>query len=166
VAIVFVRADARVRLIGGCVMFLSAYLLAAATTLPPENPVPSIETIPPATEPASAAINDHFTGALWLGVLALFMLSLVYVILRLKDKSFSVTYARIYALVAIAGLAVALTFSTVVNEARTAAFTLLGTIAGYLAGAKPTNNPAEVSGDVARAIAENVPAAPVGEQSL
>ena len=51
----------------------------------------------------------------------------------------NITFARLYGLLVIAVLGVFMAFAEgLQDEARTAGFTLLGTIAGYLVGAKPT----------------------------
>ena len=50
-------------------------------------------------------------------------------------RQVSATFSRIYALIAVATLGVGLGFASISDTARTADFTLLGTIAGYLAGA-------------------------------
>ena len=56
---------------------------------------------------------------------------------------FSITFARLYGLIVVAVAGALLAFSNVNSSLATAAFTLLGTVAGYLAGASPTiGNPA------------------------
>jgi hypothetical protein len=51
----------------------------------------------------------------------------------------NITFARLYGLLVIAVLGVFMAFAEgLQDEARTAGFTLLGTIAGYLVGARPT----------------------------
>lgn len=50
----------------------------------------------------------------------------------------SPTFARIYGLLATAGLGTAVAFSSIEEGARNAAYAVLGAIAGYLAGAKTT----------------------------
>lgn len=61
------------------------------------------------------------------------------VIIRLlTTKRLTVTFARLYGLIATAGLGVTLAALNADTDSKTAAFTLLGTVAGYLAGAKPT----------------------------
>lgn len=61
---------------------------------------------------------------------------------ELKRRPFSITFARLFGLLTVAVLAAALATGSVPMELGTAAFTLLGTIAGYLAGAKPTGSAA------------------------
>jgi hypothetical protein len=51
---------------------------------------------------------------------------------------FNITFARLFGLISVAVLGVGLAFSNVNSTFAASAFTLLGTIAGYLAGAKPT----------------------------
>lgn len=79
---------------------------------------------------------------LWLllfGTLVLFVFALIYVLHRFwRRTAFNITFSRLYGLLVVAILAVALAFAELSGETQTAAYTLLGTIAGYLAGAKPT----------------------------
>lgn len=85
------------------------------------------------------------TDLLWFGGVILLVFAIVYVAARLAPAkgltgpSSYVTFARLYGLVSVALLAVLLTFSSVADDARTAAFAVLGTIAGYLAGASSTS---------------------------
>jgi hypothetical protein len=51
---------------------------------------------------------------------------------------FNITFARLFGLITVAVLGVGLAFANVKESFAASAFTLLGTIAGYLAGAKPT----------------------------
>jgi hypothetical protein len=67
------------------------------------------------------------------GVLALAVSAVVQV---LKGKTFSANFVKLFGLVFIATLAAAIIFADVENEARTGAYTVLGTIAGYLAGSR------------------------------
>lgn len=53
----------------------------------------------------------------------------------LKDSSAFATFGRLFSLITVAVLAVLLAFAEVGEEARTAAFAVLGAIAGYLAAA-------------------------------
>jgi hypothetical protein len=85
-----------------------------------------------ATTTTASGINSDLVGVLALGALALIIFAVVY----LRDKKLSATFARIFALIVVAVLGVGLGFATISNASRTAAFTLLGTVAGYLAGAK------------------------------
>lgn len=57
----------------------------------------------------------------------------------LQKGAFSANFTRLYGLVMIATFASVLVFADVDEQSETGAFTLLGTIAGYLAGAKPTS---------------------------
>jgi hypothetical protein len=88
-------------------------------------------TVQSAATPAN--YNDQFTGVLIFGGAVVLILTLVFLVRR---DDFNTSFGRIYALLALASLAVALAFANIASEAKTAAFTLLGTIAGYLAGAK------------------------------
>jgi hypothetical protein len=51
---------------------------------------------------------------------------------------FNITFARLFALMTVAVLGSILAFSKVSAQFAGSAYTLLGTVAGYLAGAKPT----------------------------
>jgi hypothetical protein len=53
-------------------------------------------------------------------------------------RSFSITFARLFGLITVAFVGAFLTFADVETEFATSAYTLLGTIAGYLAGASAT----------------------------
>jgi hypothetical protein len=85
-----------------------------------------------ATTTTATGINSDLVGVLALGALALVIFAVVY----LQDKKLSATFARIFALIVVAVLGVGLGFASISDASRTAAFTLLGTVAGYLAGAK------------------------------
>jgi hypothetical protein len=85
-----------------------------------------------ATTATATGINSDLVGVLALGALALLIFAVVY----LQDKKLSATFARIFALIVVAVLGVGLGFASISDASRTAAFTLLGTVAGYLAGAK------------------------------
>ena len=60
---------------------------------------------------------------------------------------FSITFARLYGLVAVAVVGALLAFANTTDTLATAAFTLLGTVAGYLAGASATVVPANGPGN-------------------
>ena len=65
----------------------------------------------------------------------------------LGGRPFNITFARLFGLLSVAVLGVALAFSKGTNkELAASAFTLLGTVAGYLAGAKATTTAAQVGG--------------------
>ena len=91
--------------------------------------------------------DNDLKWLLWFGVFALGLLILVY----LWRRSLSANFSKMYGLVLIAILAVSLAFADIGDAAKTAAFTLLGTVAGYLAGAKPqqatTTTTAQGGGD-------------------
>src|SRR5687767_438003 len=59
-------------------------------------------------------------------------------LVQYQRRQFNITFARLFGLLTVAVLAAALAESALELELATAAFTLLGTIAGYLAGASPT----------------------------
>ena len=82
--------------------------------------------------------NADFIGILALGALALVVFTLVYV----KEKDISAVFGRVFALIVVAVLGVALGLANVGSVDQTAGFTLLGTIAGYLAGVKTQTAPA------------------------
>lgn len=91
---------------------------------------------------SSDDLTGNLIGILAFGGGALLVLTGVYWFRRRMNA----TFARMYGLVLVAVLAVALAFADVQDEARTAAFALLGTIAGYLAGAKTQTQPAAPDG--------------------
>ncbi len=76
--------------------------------------------------------NEDFIGIIALGALALVIFTAVYI----KEKKVSATFARVFALIVVAILAVTLGFANISGTTQTAGFTLLGTIAGYLAGTR------------------------------
>ncbi len=82
--------------------------------------------------------NADFIGILAMGALALVVFTLVYV----KEKDISAVFGRVFALIVVAVLGVALGLANVGSVDQTAGFTLLGTIAGYLAGVKTQTAPA------------------------
>jgi hypothetical protein len=55
---------------------------------------------------------------------------------------FNITFARLFGLITVAVLGVGLAFAKVTDTFAASAYTLLGTIAGYLAGARPTTSTA------------------------
>jgi hypothetical protein len=92
-----------------------------------------------AAKTGSNAGATSYRAFLWFGALALVLLFLLQGIRMLKGGLFSVNFSRVFGLTLIASLAVALVFATgISDDAKTGAFTLLGTIAGYLAGSKPS----------------------------
>ena len=68
-----------------------------------------------------------------------------------KRRPFSITFARLFGLISVAFIGAALTFTDVATEFATSAYTLLGTIAGYLAGASPTSTSTPTPGAAATA---------------
>ncbi len=63
------------------------------------------------------------------------------------SRPFSITFARLFGLITIGILGVGLSFSTDKDSLAASGFTLLGTIAGYLAGAKATSTRSAVRRD-------------------
>lgn len=101
---------------------------------------PSGETPGGATDTLTAGSISVAQLLLFAGVV-LAVFAVVYVLARLKQAhgltgaASYATFARLYGLTTVAILAVLLAFSNVAAESLSAAFALLGTIAGYLAGA-------------------------------
>ena len=102
----------------------------------------------PTTDPGTTSGDGaaQVLGAgdlLWFGIVALVIFGVVYLVTRLVRPASTkpaayVTFARLFSLLTVAVLATLLAFAAVGEEARTAAFAVLGTIAGFLAGAKGT----------------------------
>jgi hypothetical protein len=94
-----------------------------------------------ASAPSSFSVTDShrdLTFDVLLFGLGALLANMIVMLLRLRgtsgnDRAFTPTYARVSGLIVIATLAVALALSTVEIAAKTGAFTLLGTVAGYLA---------------------------------
>jgi hypothetical protein len=69
----------------------------------------------------------------------LLLTTLQHTSLRKQEGKFSATFARLYGLLVIAGLGVTLALSAdIAGDAQSAAYTLLGIVAGYLAGGRPS----------------------------
>lgn len=85
-----------------------------------------------ASPTTSTNATTDFFGIVGLGALALIVFTVVYV----KEKQISAVYGRVFALIVVAVLGVALGLANVSGTNQTAGFTLLGTVAGYLAGSK------------------------------
>jgi hypothetical protein len=96
---------------------------------------------------AARTASLSYRPILWFGGLALAFVGGVQLIRSFRGESFSVTFARLYGLIMLATLASVLVFADVDSSAKTGAFTLLGTIAGYLAGARPTGGGGAVDDD-------------------
>ncbi|MFI5712956.1 hypothetical protein [Kribbella sp. NPDC051620] len=78
------------------------------------------------------------------GTLLLFGGIYLFIDRRRRDRSkghFNITFARLFGLITVAVLGGSLAFLGKDEQFTTSAFTLLGTIAGYLAGAKATTGP-------------------------
>jgi hypothetical protein len=70
------------------------------------------------------------------GVVALLATAYVH-----KQKELNVYFVKLFGLLFIGTLAAAIVFADLADETRTGAYTILGTIAGYLAGSKvPTDS--------------------------
>lgn len=98
-----------------------------------------------------AASSDLLTMAL-LAAFFVFVFAAVYLWPRTGKNgapgrpAMAPTFARVYGLLVVAAFAVTLAFASVGEEGRTAAFTVLGAIAGYLAGAKSTTTTTKPAG--------------------
>ncbi len=105
----------------------------------------SLQTTTTTAEPGpSAASTGSLDQLLLFGGATLVVFALIYWFSFNKNlgrRTLNVTFSRLYGLITVAVLGVALAFAAVGEQSRTAAFTLLGTIAGYLAGASPTTSP-------------------------
>ncbi|WP_431837855.1 hypothetical protein [Cellulomonas sp. Y8] len=108
-----------------------AHLVLTATPSP--SPSPSTSG---ATSPGTGA--DFVSGAGFLAFAfgAFLVVAGTYVLLRLRGKEGPVTLVRVMALMFVVVAAVVLAFGSVASETKTAAFTVLGTIAGYLAASR------------------------------
>jgi hypothetical protein len=110
-------------------------------SVPPDSSVPPTTLVTTTTQAGGGGdANQHFWGTAIVGGAALLLFAVVYIIVRFKGTGvLSVTFARTYALIAVVALGVLLAFSNAANDAKIAAFTLLGTVAGFLAGVKNTS---------------------------
>jgi hypothetical protein len=84
------------------------------------------------TKVVTTGSTTDLIGILSLGALALIVFTIVY----LKKGEISAVFGRVFALIVVAVLGVALGLSNISGADQTAGFTLLGTVAGYLAGVK------------------------------
>jgi hypothetical protein len=93
---------------------------------------------------SSTTVSWNLIALMAVGVLALGGYTAVY----LSKGRASATFSRIFALIVVAILAVGLGFAGLTDATTTAGYTLLGTIAGYLAGTKTqtTVQPGTVTG--------------------
>jgi hypothetical protein len=80
---------------------------------------------------ASSGDNTLLIATLVFGAVALLFTAMVH-----KKKSVTVYFVKLFGLVFIATLAAAIVFGGLDEETRTGAYTILGAIAGYLAGSK------------------------------
>jgi hypothetical protein len=99
----------------------------------------------------------HSIAVMWFGGTALLLFSMIYFFFdrgrrpRTEDargqqtlsavRPFNITFARLFGLMTVAVLGAALALSATDDKLASSAFTLLGTVAGYLAGAKATTPP-------------------------
>lgn len=74
------------------------------------------------------------------GGTGMILIAILQAIRLLKDGRFSTSLLVLFGLIMMATFAAYLVLSPVPDAARTAAFTLFGTIAGYLAGVKSRNS--------------------------
>lgn len=70
------------------------------------------------------------------GGIALCLLSVLQLVRILKGGQFSTNFVVVFGFILIATIAAALVFADLDSASKTSAFTLFGTIAGYLAGKK------------------------------
>jgi hypothetical protein len=77
--------------------------------------------------------TELFIATLAFGVLALAGTALVQ---GRKGQALTANFVKLFGLLFIGTLATAITFAGVGSETRTGAYTILGTIAGYLAGSR------------------------------
>jgi hypothetical protein len=77
--------------------------------------------------------TELFIATLAFGVLALAGTAVVQ---GLKGRALTANFVKLFGLLFIGTLATAITFAGVDSETRTGAYTILGTIAGYLAGSR------------------------------
>lgn len=108
---------------------LVAPLLASSTVLPVAVTDPAGTTATPVNIWVAA-------GFLLFALVVVGIVAFVYHQLATSDKDRPITLTRVVALICVVAAAVALAFSGAPAEALTAAFTLLGIVAGYLAGSK------------------------------
>jgi hypothetical protein len=92
--------------------------------------------------PAPAAGTELLLVAVAAVLLALAYV-IIYYLLRRRSRPWRLvpdlqTFSRVYGLLVVATFATVLSFTGVSDEAKVAAYTILGTIAGYLAGATKT----------------------------
>jgi drug/metabolite transporter superfamily protein YnfA len=106
--------------------------------------------------PGEGSTNPGSTGTdlKWLIVLAVVVLVgfvVVYVASNVVGNGNGFrrfpTFARVYSLLAIVFVAAALAFASVSDSSRSAAYAVLGAVAGYLAGQKNTTTTVQDPGD-------------------
>jgi hypothetical protein len=90
-------------------------------------------------------MDSDNTVELFIAILAFGLISLAIAaaVQVLKGNTFSPNFVKLFGLLFVASLATAITFAALDSETRTGAYTILGTIAGYLAGSRGT----ETGGD-------------------
>ncbi|MDO8151318.1 hypothetical protein [Isoptericola sp. b408] len=120
---------------------------SAPSPSPTESPSPS----PSSGAVAGSSGAEALDALLWFGLIAIIVGCAIYVLVVWGNKAKGITFIRLYALMVVAVLAAILAITNVVNESTAAAFALLGTIAGYLAGKRDetkttTTPPAPASG--------------------
>jgi hypothetical protein len=88
----------------------------------------------------SAVATDSDSGSteLFIAVLVfgLLVLAVIATVQALKDRGLTENFVKLYGLLFVGTVATAVIFAGVNSEVRTGAYTILGTIAGYLAGGK------------------------------
>jgi hypothetical protein len=86
----------------------------------------------------SAVTTDSGSTELFIAVLVFGLLTLAAVatVQSLKQRGLTENFVKLYGLLFVGTVATAVIFAGVNSEVRTGAYTILGTIAGYLAGGK------------------------------
>jgi len=119
----------------GCGMTASTWTLAHVVLTSTSSPTPA-PTAPGAAATGTGAGFVSGAGFLAFAFGAFLVVAGTYVLLRLRGKEGPVTLVRVMALMFVVVAAVVLAFGSVASETKTAAFTVLGTIAGYLAASR------------------------------
>jgi hypothetical protein len=98
------------------------------------------DTSPSPTAPAdpTESLGTSLNVVIWAGFGVLLLFLVAFGVSLYRGHRLSVTFARVYGLLAVAVVGSWLCFVQLAAETRSAAFALLGAVAGYLAGASPT----------------------------
>lgn len=86
------------------------------------------------------ANNNDLSAAtlLWFGGAAMAFVGIIQAIRIIKGGQFSASFVKLYGLILVVSFGMVLVVSTVTDQAKAPGFTLLGIVAGYLAGARAT----------------------------